>query len=98
MDNLPHLIKPEDAVDLKPEEAAQVRHHLSNPLVVRYIRQLRINALIDFHANEAETREQEQQLAARFNKYKGVDYICTFLVNNFEVVRKEGKKDETKKV
>lgn len=71
------------------EEVDSVRRILSSPLVKRYFVAQLNSAVNDFLANEAETLEQKEKLTARFLKMKGVQYVCTFMVNNF---REEQKK------
>lgn len=65
------------------EEATTLKQLLSSPLVRRYFTSQFNYAINDFLENEAETPEQEKKLIARFQKLKGVQYVYTFLLNNF---------------
>jgi hypothetical protein len=65
------------------EEANTLRQFLSSYIVRRYFAAQFNYAVNDFMQNESETPEQEQKLLARYKKLKGVQYVFTFLLNNF---------------
>lgn len=75
-----------DQLDLRldPKEEEALRNMLSHPLFRRYLLAQFNTAANDFLTNEAETPEQEKKLLARFQKLKGVQYMCTYILNNFQ--------------
>lgn len=77
---------------LTPEEEKAVKLQLSNPLFQKYLKILYYHSIQEVALNEAETPEQIQKLVTRFNKLKGIQYIITFLLSNFEESKKEVKK------
>lgn len=66
------------------EEAKNLKQILANPLVKRFFLAQFNTAVADFLVNEADTDEQKQKLTSRFLKMKGVQYVCTFILNNFQ--------------
>lgn len=65
------------------EEATTLKQLLSSPLVRRYFISQFNYAINDFLENEVETSEQKEKFIARFQKLKGIQYVYTFLLNNF---------------
>lgn len=98
---LPRLLQPEEVVDLKPEESHIIAANVGHPTVQRFIKLLYHQALVDISENEAETAEQKEKAVARFNKLKGIIYVCNHLLNigrRVDEARKvEAKKNELKK-
>lgn len=66
------------------EEVQNLTKLLGNQLVRRYLRSVLATSVQEFLVNEAETIEQEQKLLARYKKLKGIQYMCTFLLNHFQ--------------
>ncbi len=70
---------------LTPEEQSQVAVAMANPAIKRYFQTLMQTALEDIAANEAETVEQKEKFLARFQKLKGVLYVCTLALTFKEI-------------
>lgn len=86
------LLKAEE--NLSKEESDFVKNTLGSPPIQKYFRHLLLHSALEIMVNEAETSEQKEKLLSRFQKLKGIQYVCHFVINNF---RKEIPKNEVQK-
>lgn len=87
------LLLPDDMPTISTEEQKSVKEYLSSPPVQKYFKHMKLTSLLEFSINEAETEQQQKELVSRFQKLKGVLYMCTFMESNFR--RDDGQKPKT---
>ncbi len=74
---------PEELPSISKTEQDYLKETLSNPAVQKYFRTLHFNALRDLADNEVTSKADEEKLAYRFMKLKGIQMVCLFIINNF---------------
>jgi len=95
-EELLNLLLPHQLPDLTPPDIEIITQSLSHPAVRKYLQHIFHTSVTEFIKNEIETEEQMRKAALRFNKLKGIQYLCVFLLNNFQGKKVEAKPEEKK--
>lgn len=82
--DLLHLLQlPENMQELSVTEVAIVTEAFKTPAVQKFFRVLYLSSIKEFAVNDCDTEEQQKKLISRFNKLKGIQMVCSHIVNNF---------------
>lgn len=90
---LPHQLP-----NLTESEQENIENILANPDIRKYLRVIYGKSVEAFLLeNEVKSEADEKALVSYFNKLKGIEYLCTFLLNNFspEKLAQKAKKKDT---